>query len=312
MMKEKAQDKILDRDLYKTWVRLEYKDALELLQEVINYGTILLLRCLASSEKKLKDIVAIGVFFKHVLCMLDTIEIMLSHCASIGASLPLRSLFEDIIQVKYMMLKDFEYRANAYYVWNIRQQRMWAGRAMLGDMKGEEIKEILKKEGNITNIPITNISEEELRKIVTTLTAILGKPKFKDIDARYEEDYKKKKYDQAWYKMTGINSLKKIAREVGFEAGYLLEYSMLSGIAHGTFMVNQVRQSERDFTIEPIRQIDNIKRICSSSISLSLELYMQFIDYYRKSERPDFDAKYLQEWKSRHKKLYEKQTKPNK
>jgi len=63
-MKETPLKAILDRNLYSVLIKENFNDTLELLEEVVNYGTNLIPRCFESSGKEIKDIVIIICFFK--------------------------------------------------------------------------------------------------------------------------------------------------------------------------------------------------------------------------------------------------------
>ena len=65
-MKEEPHKAILDRDLYSAFIKENFSDSLELLEELVNYGSNLIPRCFESSDKKLKDIVIVINFLKVI------------------------------------------------------------------------------------------------------------------------------------------------------------------------------------------------------------------------------------------------------
>ena len=67
---------LLDRDLYAAFIREEFSDTTDLIEELVNYGSNLVPRCYVSSEQKLHDIVVIWNFLKQGVALLDGIHVL--------------------------------------------------------------------------------------------------------------------------------------------------------------------------------------------------------------------------------------------
>ncbi len=87
---------LLDRDRALNDVRQHLGPWLKLIQDVTNYGTNLIPRCFSTSERKLRDVVVLGILLRQVVAMLDGVEILLSQGAAHAASLQMRAALEAI------------------------------------------------------------------------------------------------------------------------------------------------------------------------------------------------------------------------
>lgn len=137
-MKEEENKLILDRKESMELVEIHFKDQIQLLQEIVNYGTNLIPRCVKSSKREMHDIFILIVLLKHVVAMIDSVEIQISQGSILGANLPARSLFETSLYIDWILKKDTKRRANQYYVWHLRQNRRWIKRMIEGDIEKEE------------------------------------------------------------------------------------------------------------------------------------------------------------------------------
>ena len=75
-MTDEPHNAILDRSLFRAQIEESFAAQLTLLEQVVNYGTNLILRCFNSSERKIPDIVALLSFLKHGVTSIDAINLL--------------------------------------------------------------------------------------------------------------------------------------------------------------------------------------------------------------------------------------------
>jgi hypothetical protein len=73
-MVDQAHRYILDREASFAEVQEHLGGALDLVREVVDYGSNLLVRCLGGTTGEILDVVAIGVFGKQAVAALDAVE----------------------------------------------------------------------------------------------------------------------------------------------------------------------------------------------------------------------------------------------
>ena len=93
-MTENPHDKILDPEFFKILVREHFADTIELVSDLVAYGTHLVLRSYASGDGKVKDIVLAVVMLKQSVSLADSIVILSRNAAPSHGFTLLRSLWE--------------------------------------------------------------------------------------------------------------------------------------------------------------------------------------------------------------------------
>ena len=93
-MREIPHQGILNREESQAVVEKRLTKQVELLQDLANYGSNLVIRAYDSSPKKMAEIVVCGVLLKQVVAMIDASEVLLSAGCSHATFLPARTAFE--------------------------------------------------------------------------------------------------------------------------------------------------------------------------------------------------------------------------
>src|SRR6188508_643668 len=117
-----AYSPILDRPEADAHVQQHFSNPVAVLAEMVDYGTHLIPRCWASSDKRLTDVVLLPVLTKQAVGLLDAAQVLLSAGAVNPATLQLRALFEISVYVRWIVRRDTDRRARAYYVANLRRR----------------------------------------------------------------------------------------------------------------------------------------------------------------------------------------------
>ena len=102
---------------------IKFQDAIDLLNELVNYGTNLLVRAFTSSDRDLKAICVLFVQLRQFLMHLDGIAILLAADNCGTADLQLRSLLETAHTIEWVLASDTEAKINYLYVANLRRRR---------------------------------------------------------------------------------------------------------------------------------------------------------------------------------------------
>jgi hypothetical protein len=112
---------------------------MSLLRELVDYGVGLINKC-AQHGGSLADLVVKAHFFKHAVTMLDAVEVQLSRAAVFSAGVSARSMLEAYVYLAWLLAKDTEDRGRQFYVWHLRQKRLWAKRVIPGPPEFEQFK----------------------------------------------------------------------------------------------------------------------------------------------------------------------------
>lgn len=300
MTKETAHRELLDRDEAIRIAKEYFHETDALLQEIVNYGTNLLVRSASSGGSGLTNSIVIGVFAKHAIVMADSIQINLSQGAVLAAHIPLRALFETFLYLSWLLEKDTDSRARHYHVWNLREQRRWAARTVKGTPENAAFASVESK------FPIRNDKErwnelkKEAKRQIVDLDAILANPANSSINSAYESMRNKKRdYDVEWYAPTGAATVFQIAKLLGYEAEYKMFYSTFSGVVHASDSSKHLLVDGANAAMASIRSFESVQTVYSYTFSMMLRVYLAVVKRYRPEEKVNFSKKYEQEWRHR-------------
>ena len=290
---------ILDRE-YANRMTLHFKDAIDLLNEVLDYGSLLLPRAYVSSPRDIKAICLVLVQLRQFLCHLDGLAILASAGNCSTANLQLRSLLEISHTMEWLLKADTEAKVNHLYVANIRKRRQWQTIAISG--MPEAIRHTAA--GNRLRLSLTADQLKEINKEVLNIDTILAKPEFSGINAKFGKDYVARGFDKPWYEVYGPPSPKISIRQIAYEIGKLEEYKTIynpfSGITHGSDMWKNIVFGEKNMWINSLREPQDVPKTTKFAVLLALRVFGMVLQQYRPGEvGEDFARKYRDEWQQR-------------
>ena len=94
---------ILNRDESVSNIKDHFQEEVNLLKSFVDYGTNLIPRCYKQSDREVEDIVVLIVFLKHIISMLDGIQVLISQGCVYPAYLQVRSLFEAHLSIEWIL-----------------------------------------------------------------------------------------------------------------------------------------------------------------------------------------------------------------
>jgi len=112
---DEAYKPILDREASIDMAE-KFSDAVELLHELIDYGTSLIPRAYVDSARDLKAICSVFVQLRQFITHLDGISVLLTAGACGTANLQLRSLLETAHTIEWILASDTESKLRHLYV----------------------------------------------------------------------------------------------------------------------------------------------------------------------------------------------------
>lgn len=297
-MTELPYEHILNREEAIQNVENNFQDAMSLLEELTNYGTNLIPRCITSSERKFEDMIILNVLLKQVIAMLDGVTVCLRQGSQLAASVISRSLLEALFNLLWVMDSDTETRAKQFYVWHLRQARDWALRTIPGTPEYNEFRTQTSSYSFIDSIE-DNQQQQDAKNTLREIKRLLNSPAYKVINDSFDRLRGNKKYDVKWFVPSGPSSIKDKANRLGLSAEYALFYRDFSKVTHGLGIERHVKITQGKIIIEPIRKIDQMRPLCRFTVAIALIAYRTILQKYRAEELPRFGRKYVEEWRQR-------------
>ncbi len=258
-MKEKPYEPLLERELQVAYVKEYFSDIIDVMRDMTNYGTNLIVRCFATGERKLEDAIILGVIVRQAVAMFDAFEILVSNAAVYPAHLQARALFEASLYLQWILKDDTAKKAKHYYVSNVRQEKLWALRTQVGSAENIVFEQAIAPFGS-TFSKTTKGLESEGKKYLEEINRVLSQKEFQKINEaidKYEKD-KKLKFGPAWYAPLGIPTVRQLAIKLERLHEYEIFYSMSSDVMHLSKHKSHVKFEGNEIHFQPIRYLEGI------------------------------------------------------
>jgi hypothetical protein len=287
-----AHRHLLDRE-GATGMAGQFEDAIDLTNELVNYGTNLVVRAFASGDRDLKAICLLFVQLRQFVMHLDGIAILLKAGNCGTADLQLRSLLETAHTMEWILSGDVDEKINHLYVANLRRRRQWDRVAIPGT------PEAMRHSMAASQVNLSSQQRQEIADEVTRIDALLAKSPFDVINAKFEPHYCSREYDRPWYEVYGATSIRNVADQIGKLKEYTYIYSGLSGVTHGSDIWKSIFFAKDKMEISPIREPQHIPKVVQLVATLALGIYPLILKEFRSGEEENFNRKYVREWRRR-------------
>jgi hypothetical protein len=273
----------------------------EMLASLVDYGTYLIPRCLESSAKKLRDLVALGVLAKQSVVMLDGSQLLLKEGAVQPSALQLRALFEVSVYIDWMLNKDSDERAVAYYTWNLRRQRTWVRRAVTGSAEAIALEKDMSGL-TLSGRPQTEQVQKEASSQLAEIERLLESTDYNTMNALFDSRRGTRPFDPEWYApllpKSPKPSLASLCRDLGRIAEYRIIYELGSESMHSSRSDIHLRVIDGKTILRPLRDLTDIGLVAQLTMGEAMHIYISLLDHYRPQERENFSRKYQETWRT--------------
>lgn len=297
MKKDKPHEGILHRELHIHDVGEHYQPQLDVLREVVDYGTNLIAAAFYSSNKQLGDVIVVPVLFKQVVSMLDAFEVLVSSACVPAAQLQSRAMFEASVYIDFILLGNEEEKARFFYVSNLRRELTWALRSQKGSAEHARFFAALGEFGDALQ-ESQKATAEPAQKQVQEIQTFLSKEPWKSANAALEQAKGKKKYDVAWHVPFGKGSIRELSQLTGRLHEYEVFYSASSEKMHASDYKSHISIKSGYVAFEPIRNLEGIHSLLNFALSVAFHTYQKILERYRPGQINEFARRYAENWRA--------------
>lgn len=264
---------ILDREVAENNALL--RKISSFIKEVVDFATVIAGKCFDAIPKTTdpkEDHLAIISIFMHIIEMLDGIEILIAKSSVSVAHMQVRSIFESLLYLDWILQKDMKERALAYIIDDIRNRIAISETFDPTTQRGKQFNANLKKDKYLTPGSLVYTLKQDSSSYTSKYQGLLSRTPYKEIDAMFGKNSK-------WYSVHGGgDSIEQLATKLGRTGGYYILYREWSDIVHGSR--NLRRRIINGGEIKSLRDPLGIQNLAIFAVQYATEAISIMSDYY--------------------------------
>ena len=272
--------------------------AADCLDEAINFGTHVLAWCTKAATSHSAWVAPLVLSFRHCLEMLDAVSVLVRKGIVAPSNTNLRSAFESLLGIKYIIRGNLEKRGKAYIVCHLHRNLKFLsridpgtemGKQFRAELEGSPIQSVLGDKGD--NLP------QRRDNIKDTL-----EKNYPDVEEEYQKIKRSNSGRFSWYEMYGgPNNIRELADEVDMEGWYRLLYNEWSRTSHARDVVDRpLFTSGEESYMKSLRTPTRISPVVVNGTNLCLIACEDVIEYLVPGRRETFEKWYMREIRSRY------------
>jgi hypothetical protein len=298
-MATEALKSILDRELSKALARVVIEKVSPQLKEVVNYSTNVFGRCTKVASANNRSF-TLSYLYLHMIEMTDGIEVLMSNSCS-NAAIPLvRSSFEALLSVEYILKGNTELRSLAWEAEFMRKRIKWYKSHNPSTPEGQNLQQALQRDKIIGTATLSY--PKEFDTFITNYENQLKSPKFQPVEQEYHKVKTLNKGRRPeWYQLFGPSTPEKtpkdlfgLAKHLSRDAMYEILYREWSSVHHAHDMARFVTTTaEGAQAVRPLRDATLMQEITSFAINFIVNATMLVLQEFRPGEERAFAEWYL-------------------
>lgn len=232
-MPTEAHNTVLDRDLSIVAARPLIDVASPLLRELVNNATWVLVRCLHEASEETDQHAAPLALYRQIISSLDAIEVLVSQSCAESAIPILRSSFEALLALEFILEDETTYRSRslAWLVNYTRRRINLYDTIDVSSDKGKDLQSALNTDPILFQVQLLSKDQAEPNRL--NLEQLLGRPHLMHVASKFDAHRKKHHRLPSWYSLDGgPPNLRELAKRLRREAQYVLLYKQWSLTVH--------------------------------------------------------------------------------
>ena len=274
---------LLDRDIARVSAAEEIRIATPMIQEIVNYGLAAFLRCLTTARARGAERHPPLFLLLHVMEMIDGAQVLIMEAAPVPARLQLRSAFEALLGIEYILADRTRERAFAYLVVAARSIRRAHRIFDPGSDEARDHRRRMEADRYVGQVQMPAIPD--LNERMARIEEMLQSPGWREANDEFERVRRERRGRRpAWYELyDGPHSLEELALRTGRPGQYEMLYRQWSGTAHaGDVLTRQVGEDIAGY--RGLRDVQEIRRAIGLAATIGLGAIRQVLLFFRPEE----------------------------
>ena len=301
-MSTKPLDTILYRELSVVAAKEIVEIASPLLQELVNYSTNAFARCASSASGEENEDLAVLSLYLHIIEMSDGIEVLLSQSCPIPAMPLVRSSFEALVSIEYILEADYVRRSLSWLADYVHKRLAFYESLIPSTARGRAFRKARSEDKTTRDFEWWRFPDPtEVQGAIANLQRLLARSQFQPIEAEFARCKRRRKRRPYWYQLFGgPPNLRELAKSVNRHAQYDMLYRHWSTIAHAHDFSRFLTRTDKDEpAIKGLRDHSSLKGTAVFAAHFILDATRVVLGKFRPGEETAFAKWYVTEVRER-------------
>jgi hypothetical protein len=278
---------LLDRDRSLAQARPLIDSLRPPLVDAANYGAQVFGRLVETPREGEVQDERLAILFSYLTLveMLDGVEVLVSGAAPVPARLALRTQFEALLTIDFILREDTRRRALAWLVCHLHRRIAIYETHDPKTARGAEYQRDYSEDSFIQNAASQPVIDSY--KPVAQVLKMLSLPHLKEAEEEYQR-IKSLKKRRRWYCFhDGPTDLRALAKRCRRGAQYGLLYTEWSGTSHADDLHRQlVPTKDQTLGVRVIREVSELKTAAHFALTFFIDATLQVMKRYRPQDLP--------------------------
>ena len=305
--------KPLETILYRELSIIDGKEVIDIscavLQELVNYSTKVFARCATSTSDEEENI-PVPLLYLHMVEMTDGIEVLLSKCCAVPAKPLLRSSFEALLSIEYILAEKYALRALSWLAFFMRKRLALYKSYDSSTTEGKDLHRLLSADKIAGDVELEY--PPEFDDFILNYEERLASPKFepvRDEIERYRQENNSR--PKQWYQLSGPPppqrapwNLQQLAKHLERGGMYEVLYREWSSIQHAVAPSRFIATTDKETqAIRALRDPSQVATVADFAVTFMVNATRLVLQKFRPGEESSFSKWYVQEVRGFHQRL---------
>jgi len=250
------------------------------LEELVNLASNVAVWC--NEEIQDEKFTPVHLSFRHIFELIDAISALVKYSCIDPCKILLRSVFESVLSIKYILEEDTEKRLKAFMTCLWHQEINNLRKINPDDDMHNQFLAKKRRDKFMRDVPLPEIPKEEVIENIEKLKDLLNSPEYIESETEYKRLKRASRRKPKWYSMhEGPADIERLADHFELPLEYEFRYREWSGLIHGFDIIrtNIVIDDQGIGRISQIRSLEYAFDVTKIAVQYGSEIIFPFVEY---------------------------------
>ncbi len=267
------------------------------LEKLVNLASNVAVWC--NEEKQEEKFTPLHLSFRHIFELIDAISALVKFPCIDPCKILLRSVFESVLSIKYILEEYTEKRLKAFMTCTWHQDINNLRKMKTDDEMHDQFLAKKQRDKIMRDIALPEIPQEEVIENIEKLKDLLDSSEYRESDIEYRRLKRARRGRKPkWYSMHGGQAnIEKLAEHFELPLEYEFRYREWSGLIHGFDIIrpNIVIDDQGIGRMAQIRSPEDARDVTKIAVQYGLEIIIPFVEYCAPKKLQKVKVLYMKE-----------------